>query len=112
MKTDNELIANFMGLTTQTFEYDLSNPRVFVNVWKKLEYHTSLNYLMHVVEEIEKLGFHTNLNYNPDTGKKSFSIFDNQYRNTAKGIHFYSEEKDCIYKASVACIKYLNSKKV
>jgi len=69
MKTDNELIAEFMGLQSKNvpvYKYiDDPNPvrkEVYLIGVKqysvdKLKYHTSWNWLMPVVEKIESLGY-------------------------------------------------------
>lgn len=53
IKDGNILIANFMGFPATREELTLSGKRKFKIVDRKLEYHTSWNWLMDVVEKIE-----------------------------------------------------------
>jgi hypothetical protein len=54
-KTDNELIASFMGFEIRRPEYRLSKPEVFSNdAWREVKYDTSWDWLMPVVEKINE----------------------------------------------------------
>jgi hypothetical protein len=55
MKTDNELIAEFMGFPYETSSMTFSEPRKLVTSKRKLEYHTSWDWLMPVVGKIGTL---------------------------------------------------------
>lgn len=66
MKTDNELIAEFMG----GYNYDPDTRVLGLNIphmddqWfdiKEIQYHTSWDWLMPVVEKIESLGYDTDI---------------------------------------------------
>jgi hypothetical protein len=115
MNINNNLIALFMGYNlryvddTSTYgnpsyvlysKNGITSDRVF--------YDTSLDELYPVVLKIRKMGFATANIYNPDTQVEYFSIYDTEYRNTAKGKQFYAEGENCMYESVVKFIKWYN----
>lgn len=55
-KIDNELIADFMEFPYKRTGLTFSEPRVLFVSKAKMEYHTSWDWLMPVVDKIERLG--------------------------------------------------------
>jgi hypothetical protein len=59
MKTDNELIAEFMGISYNDQTYN--TPKVFIrSLWRDPEYEKSWDWLMPVVEKIANLYANSN----------------------------------------------------
>lgn len=71
-------------------------------------YKTSLDALDSVIRKIWKLNLSTCHMYTTNSQVEYFSIFDDQYRNTAKGLQFYAEGENCVYVAIVKFIKWYN----
>lgn len=119
MKTENELIAEFMGGTFEKREIiTIGGKRegkwtFHDGLWlydDQLDYDKRWDRLMPVVEKIAELGFNTTWNYNCETQTRYFSIYDLPYRNTAKGMQFYAEGDNCMYNAVVKFIRWYTSK--
>jgi aspartokinase-like uncharacterized kinase len=99
MKTDNELIAEFMGL-------------VFV---KEIDgiYHKSWDWLMPVVERIQSIGYHTSMYHDCDkltyTYRNEMRIVNSdeskiRYRELSNGETMIQ----CVYTAVVEFVKWHN----
>ena len=100
MKDNNTLIANFLGLELQEdntyFDYESCE---YINQ-EDLNYNTSWDMLMQVVDKIESLGFETSLT------KENFFI-RMAGGNTQKGI-MYTDKKEAVYNACVEFIEWWN----
>lgn len=99
----NKLIAEFMGKEQEADSRYMPS--------EDLQYHLSWDWLMSAVEKIRGLGFNTCHCYEDITQKEYFSIYDDAYRNFAKGKQFYKEGKDCGWLAVVEFIKWYNNHK-
>jgi hypothetical protein len=127
-KTDNEMIAEFMGfyITSDRKSVDGTSDRV----WKSndspyfggyriphLRFNESWDWLMPIVERIESLGFATKFRYEAftkgshSTAYHDIEIFSLNENNGYKRVAFCTEripKIEAIYKAVVEFIKYYN----
>jgi predicted TIM-barrel fold metal-dependent hydrolase len=108
MKTNNELIAEFMGLPLTKQELEFSGDRKFKTVpFQKWKYHESWDWLMPVVEKIESLGFiftiHSDAGYIgkhwykgniPHFGNVSENKITATYNVVIQFINWYNENKN------------------
>jgi len=116
MMNDNNLIAVFMGYHLQHVDDTSANRWTSsYTLYKKdgkttdrMFYDISIDELYPVILKIRKMGFATANIYNPDSQVEYFSIYDTEYRNTAKGKQFYAEGEHCMYQSVVKFIKWYN----
>lgn len=101
-KTDNELIAEFMGDEAMWFKHGKTKIRL---------YDTSWDWLMPVVEKIETLRYDTGICGVVINGEKLTEvIISPQVKNDKIEVHYRTGEPKiiCTYKAVVAFIKWYN----
>lgn len=116
MKTDNELIAEFMGLDVYK-NYDemklvpLEQLKKYAYI-NELEYDTSWDRLMPVVDKIEQLGFNSDLKYTDwrPAHKQEWCLkFYGARDRYSNPFNFSTESKiDAVFKAVVDFIKWHN----
>lgn len=118
-KTDNELIAEFMGMPTipdparnneLKWDFQGSNKLIFCISSHELKYRTSWDWLMPVVEKIESLGHDTNINGFTLTKSHRCSIEHKDF-----GYHQFSHNAqtkiEAVYKAVIQIIEWYDQQK-
>lgn len=110
---NNRLIAEFMGARLthpHIYEYEIYPTEHSSKYWDDyaMLYHKEWNWLMPVVEKIEKLGFNTNVSYEYMSRKHRAGIFDDAYRNFAKGIRFSNEGENQLTNMYLSVIQFIH----
>lgn len=110
MKTENEIIAEFMGgwnKDPHTRKYGINIPHMKNQWWDidELQYHASWDWLMPVVEKIENMGHSTKIECNGISTTVTISPNVSVWNNPSTKI-------DKAYKAVVQFIKWYNEQKV
>jgi hypothetical protein len=125
MKTDNELIAEFMGYERSRevwdegeHAYTMKIPQAW-NKWvtpSKMQYSTSWDWIMPVVGKIEKMEFEVDVQSQMQTVDDDMYTIWHQDCTISDGVktyaHAYSRQKlTAVYMAVVEFIKWYNSQK-
>jgi hypothetical protein len=105
-KTDNELIAEFRGMTSSFDTYYCPEQKCHFEI-TDLKYDTSWDWLMPVVEKIESLGYYNNNFKNTRDQKYYCSFHDKDCETVAHTSPDYTKI-DSFYKAVVEFIKLYN----
>ena len=112
---DNKLIAEFMGCihllpfkNTNSFKMNDNGTRTEEGKWyrlNELKYHSSWDWLMPVIEKIERLGYAVNIY------EQECRIFeDRTIKPKYKKITYELTKIEAVYKAVVEFIKWYNKK--
>ncbi len=97
---NNRLIAEFRGKLLETGEYELPlDEETRLRYWDvELQYHTSYDWIMPVVEEIESMGYDVIIDGNTCIISRDESWFED--------IEFYNKSKVLAIRAAV--VKFIN----
>lgn len=107
-KTDNELIAEFMGLKEHKGSYYFINKEEWIPD-VELEYHKSWDWLMPVVEKIENFIFDENNSYNVTIGSTNYCVIQDSNGDTIEIIKDNGKSKlETTYQAVVEFINQHN----
>jgi hypothetical protein len=110
--TDNELIAEFMGIKIDPVgrtSYDENGRKRMNEV--ELEYDNSWDWLMPVVEKIERLddAYDTRICFHADEGAYFCDIVDQENNELACQSSYTATKIEVVYKAVVEFIEWYNS---
>jgi len=106
----NILIAIFMGAKYLELGdiYELNDGTILGNE-ETLQYHSSYDWLMPVVEKIESLDFNVKIKSHRQNNKLShYCIIDHYLKNKSLGCYDDEKKLKAIYKAVVEFIKWYN----
>ena len=114
-KTDNELIAEFIGLEYAPKDkrwddwFDKNGTRITYGIRIPLQYDTSWDWLMPVVEKIENFIFDENNSYNVTIGSTNYCVIQDSNGDTIEIIKDNGNSKlDTTYQAVVEFINQYN----
>lgn len=111
-KENNKLIAYFMNVKPTGYYTGLNEFKA-----EYLEYDTSWDWLMPVVEKIEKLGVSTDIHYYAGTTKNASGFYGTELLGYSTDLSIYDSTNqydtklESVYKAVVKFIKWYNKNK-
>lgn len=114
MKEQNKMIAEFLGIIPNVFDKEqyISSkwPNKLYAKPYEMEYHTSWDWLMQVVEKIERLGYDSRICGNNSDGGFLCDFVDAENNETACAVS-YGSKIEAVYSAVTDFITWYNTTK-